>query len=137
MHILFILTIFRRSPLEPIHAESCFLFVLFSRILSALVDGLLLKSSGLQDSTQYSGRSQLWCSLDGFDSSSDFTIIHSSFKDFGYRSNIIINIVVVVVVVIINLSIATQPLPMRMLTTPSVDEMLLLKYINRSADLGG
>ena len=36
-------------------------------------------STALQDSSQYSDRSQQCCSLDGLDSSSDFQLFQSSF----------------------------------------------------------
>ena len=43
-------------------------------------------SPGLQDSSQYSDRSQQYCSLDGLDSSSDFWIPQSFFQVFVNRS---------------------------------------------------
>ena len=43
-------------------------------------------SSGLQDSSEYSGWSQQWYSLNGFHSSSDFLLFHSSCQSFEYRS---------------------------------------------------
>ena len=54
-----------------------------------LADSLLLEFkwqqvfSGLRDSSQYSGRSQLCCSLDSLDSSSDFQYFQSPFQVFG------------------------------------------------------
>ena len=70
----------------------CHLFLLLLLLLllspgefftSVLADGLLLEfewqqvSSSLQDSSQYSGRSQYCCSLDGLHSSSYFQLLHS------------------------------------------------------------
>ena len=54
-----------------------------------LVDGLALDfvsqqiSLGLQDSSEYSGRSQHCCSLDVFDSSFAFQPFQFSFQGFG------------------------------------------------------
>ena len=40
-------------------------------------------SSSLQDSSQYSGRSQQCCSLDGLNSSSNFQVLQSLYQPFG------------------------------------------------------
>ena len=56
---------------------------------SALADDLSLEfewqqiSSSLQDSSQYSGRSQYCSSLDGFHSSSYFKVLQSLYQSFG------------------------------------------------------
>ena len=58
------------------------LFTLLEFFTSALADlsmefELLQVSSSLQDSSQYSGRSQQCCSLDGLHSSSNFQVLQS------------------------------------------------------------
>ena len=61
-------------------------------ITPASADGLSQESgrqqvsSGLEDSSRYSGRSQEYCSLDGHHSSSDFQIFQLSFQTFLDRS---------------------------------------------------
>ena len=64
-------------------------FVLCEFFTSVLADGLSLEfewqqvSSGLQDSSQYSGWSQQCCSLVKLDSSLDFQYFQSPFQAFG------------------------------------------------------
>ena len=63
--------------------SSLILLLLLLEFITALADGILLEfewqqvSSSPQDSSQYSGRSQQCCSLDGLHSSSNFQILQS------------------------------------------------------------
>ena len=69
--------------------ESLLLFTPWEFFSLALADDFSLEfkwqqvSSSLQDSSQYSGRSQQCCSLDGLHSSSYFQILQSLYQSFG------------------------------------------------------
>ena len=95
--VLFCAAVRRESvPLSrfPFFLFSFFFFFFTARkfFTLALADGFPLEfewqqvPSGLQDSAQYSGRSQQWYDLDGLESSSDFQFFHSAFPAFGNRS---------------------------------------------------
>ena len=61
---------------------------------------LLQVSSGLQDSSQYSGRPQQCCSLDGLDSPSDFQLFQSPFQAFDTVPGVPITIGITVTLVL-------------------------------------